>query len=187
MTAGESDGPGKLNLDHAMDGARKVWESFPQPVKTFPWIKVAENFLQLVNDLLYELVRYLFVPLLAVTSLSEMSYCAHERKLVLIPIPLLAGIAVAGVLRGTALELSPSLKEAEFPWHLAAMVFFFTLLKLPGPYYPYWGRIFIPHFANGGLLMTLWLGFMWYKRVKEAPETSPRQNSVNDNQSEQKI
>lgn len=166
MSAAESDDPRKMNLDRAMDSARTVWESFPEPVKTFPWAKVAVNFLQLLADLVFVVVKYLSVPVLAITSLSEMSYSAHERKMAFIPVPMLAGILVAGVFNGTFLELSPTLKEARFPYHLVAIALFFLLLKLPGPYYPFWGRILIPHFANGGLLWTLWLSFQWNRKVQ---------------------
>ncbi|MCL7046478.1 hypothetical protein MKW94_008014 [Papaver nudicaule] len=166
MAAAESDDPRKMNLDRAMGGARTVWESFPEPVKTFPWAKVAVDFLQLLADLVFAVIKYLSVPVLVITSLSEMSYSAKERKMALIPIPMVAGILVAGVFSGTFLELSPTLKEARFPYHLVAIGLFFLLLKLPGPYYPYWGRILIPHFANGGLLRTLWLAFQWQRRVQ---------------------
>ncbi|XP_043722632.1 uncharacterized protein LOC122669834 isoform X2 [Telopea speciosissima] len=164
MAAGQSDGPKKMNLDQAIEKARKIWESFPEPVRRFPWTRALENFIQFNLDLVYAVAKYLSVPFLVVSTLSEMSYCAHERKMRLIPIPILAGIAVAGVLRETALEISPSLKVAEYPWHLLAIAIFFTLLKLPGPYYPYWGRILIPHFANGGLFSILWFAFLWYRR-----------------------
>ncbi|XP_042492557.1 uncharacterized protein LOC122072083 [Macadamia integrifolia] len=176
MTAGQSDGPKKMNLDQAIEKARKIWGSFPEPVRRFPWITALENFIQFNLDLVYAVAKYLSIPLLAVSTLSEMSYCAHERKMRLIPIPILAGIAVAGVLRDTALEISPSLKGAEYPWHLLAIAIFFTLLKLPGPYYPYWGRVLIPHFANGGLFSVLWFAFLWYRRSQgeeTSQETSP--------------
>lgn len=58
------------------------------------------------------------------------------------------------------------LQEAEVPWHLIAMMMFFTLIKLPGPYYPYWGRLFVPHFANGVLLRALLSMFFWYKKTR---------------------
>lgn len=58
-------------------------------------------------------------------------------------------------------------QDAEVPWDLIAIAVFFTVLKLPGPYYPYWGRIFIPHFANGGLLRVLLSLFLWYRRPRE--------------------
>ncbi|KAJ9704947.1 hypothetical protein PVL29_003142 [Vitis rotundifolia] len=176
VTAGQSGDPEKLNLDAIIEKARTLWDSLPQPVKSFPWNRTLENFIQLILDLTLAVIKYLCAPLLAVSSLSEMSYCAHEKKLFLVPIPLLIGIVVAGLLKDAALELSPVLKDAEVPWHLIAIAIFFTLLKLPGPYYPYWGRIFIPHFANGGLLRTLWSVFLWYRRPHE---TLLQQKSLN--------
>lgn len=74
-------------------------------------------------------------------------------------------------------------QQAEVPWHLVAVAIFFTLIKLPGPYYPYWGRILIPHIANGGLLRTLWFAFLWYRRPKKAAANIPE--SVVDNFPEQ--
>lgn len=172
MAAGQSDDPEKSKLEQVMDKARKLWDSSPQPVKSFPWIRALDNFIQLILDLVLAVVKYLSVPLLVVTSLSEMSYCAHERKLKLVLFPFFLGTAIAGVLRRTALDISPLLKDAEVPWHLICMALFFTLLKLPGPYYPYWGRIFIPHFANGGLFRTLWFAFLWYRRPQKPSRTT---------------
>lgn len=110
MAAGQQGDPEKINLDHLLNKARKLWDSSPQPVKTFPWNRALENFIQLILDLFLAVVKYLSVPLLAVSSLSEMSYCAHVKKLFLVPVPLLIGMAVADVLRETTLELSPLLK-----------------------------------------------------------------------------
>lgn len=110
MTAGQSGDPEKLSFGHLMNKARKLWDSSPQPVKSFPWNRAMENFIQLILDLAVAVVKYLCLPLLAVTSLSEMSYCAHHKKLFLVPFPLLIGVVVAGVLQETILELSPLLK-----------------------------------------------------------------------------
>ncbi|PIA48438.1 hypothetical protein AQUCO_01400790v1 [Aquilegia coerulea] len=184
MAEGESAGPRKLNLDLIVGEIHKVWASLPQPVKSFPWTEALENFLEFILGLVYAVAKYLSVPLLALTSLSEMSYCAHERKMRLIPIPLLVGIAMAGIFRDTTLELYPQLKEGDFPRHLLAVAAVFIMLKLPGPYYPYWGRIFIPHFANGGLLRSLWFALMWYRRSPEAQEKTTQQTSPNDHQSQ---
>ncbi|XP_061376323.1 uncharacterized protein LOC133318350 [Gastrolobium bilobum] len=166
MSAQQSDDNGKIKLDKYIDKARKLWDSSPQPVKNFPWQQALDNFIQLTLDLILAVVKYLYVPVFAVTSISELSYCAREKKLVLVPLPVLFGFAVAGILKETALELSPRLKDAEVPWHLIALAIFFTLIKLPGPYYPYWGRIIIPHFTNGVLLRTLWFAILWYRRPK---------------------
>lgn len=63
-------------------------------------------------------------------------------------------------------------QDAEVPWHLIAIAILFTLIKLPGPSYPYWGRIFIPHFANGVLLRTLWFAILWHRRPQKASKLS---------------
>lgn len=110
MSAGQSDDPGKTKLEHLLDSAMKLWDSTPLPVKSFPWGRAFDNFIQLILDLILAVVKYLSVPLLLVSSLSEMSYCAYQKKLILVPAPLFIGIAVAGVLRQTALDLSPRLK-----------------------------------------------------------------------------
>ncbi|XP_047327636.1 uncharacterized protein LOC124931252 [Impatiens glandulifera] len=174
--AGQSDDPGKMNLDGIIKRARNMWENCPDEVKTFPWDRAVENFIQLILDLVLAVVKYLSVPLLAITTLSEMSYCAHERKLVLVPIPFVIGFTIAGILRTSVLKLSPHLKDAEVPWHLLVIAVFFTILKLPGPYYPYWGRIVIPHVANGALWGSLFFAFMWYKNSARRAET-PRSDS----------
>lgn len=289
MTAGQSDDSGKMKLDQLIDRARQLWESSPQPVKSFPWKRAAQNFVQLILDLIIAVVKYLCVPLLAVSSLSELSYCAHAKKLFFFPIPILIGMVIAEVFKLAALDVSPLLKvklvclnpvcivetfqqvhslqeshatlfntswlqhtlprwpfcfaayfytsfriaaypdarvknlrgflhfsllvfltilqeklewklksliyywsllsafncqTAEVPWHLIVMAIFFTLLKLPGPYYPFWGRIVIPHIANGGLLRTLWFAFLWYRRPQIALRTASSQHSESGSQSE---
>lgn len=110
MTAGRSDDSGKMKFDQLIDKARQVWESSPQPVKSFPWKRAAQNFVQLIIDLILAVVKYLCVPLFAVSSLSEVSYCAHERKLFFIPIPVLIGMTIAEVFKLAALDASPRLK-----------------------------------------------------------------------------
>ncbi|RAL39688.1 hypothetical protein DM860_003221 [Cuscuta australis] len=172
--SGESNERGGiLNLDEISGKVRKLWDNSPQPVKIFPWNSVLDNLIHIILDILLSVVKLLCVPLLVVSSLSEFSYCAHEHKSFLIPFPFLAGVSVAGILNYAALESSPSLKRAEVPWHLIAIAVVFTLLKLPGPYYPYWGRILIPHFANGALCRTVWLFFLWY-RSPSREEALPR-------------
>lgn len=164
MAADRSDDDSrKLNIRPIVDNAKRIWDKFPEPVKVFPWNKALENFVQLILDLVLTVIKFLSIPLFAITSLSEMCYCAQERKLFLVPLPFLAGVAIAGVLKNAALESSQYLKYAEVPWHLITIAIFFALLKLPGPYYPYWGRILIPHFANGALFRTIWFMFLWYR------------------------
>lgn len=110
MAARHSGDPERMSFRHLLDKTKELWDSSPEPVKSFPWIRALENFVQLILDLVLAVFKFLCVPLMAVSSLSEMSYCAHEKKLRLVPLPLLIGVAFAGVLNETALELSPLLK-----------------------------------------------------------------------------
>lgn len=169
MTDGHSGNDGKLNLDQIMDKAREVWNGLPNPIKSFPWNRVLDSFIQLILDVAISVIKYLSAPVLAVSSLSEMSYCAHERKLFLVPVPLILGFAVAGILKETAQELSPTTKDADVPWHMIAIAILLIILKLPGPYYPYWGRMVVPHFANGGLLRVFVMMYLWFQKPKKSP------------------
>lgn len=117
MAANQPGDPRKLSIGHILDKARSLWDSSPQPVKSFPWNKTLNHFIQLVVDLVLAVVRYLAIPVFSITSISEMSYCAHERKLYLIPLPFLVGVAVAGVLQNAALESSSYLKVILPPNH----------------------------------------------------------------------
>ncbi|KAG6417516.1 hypothetical protein SASPL_119698 [Salvia splendens] len=172
MAANQPCDPKKLSISHIVDTATSLWNTTPRPLKTFPWNKTLNHFIQLVVDLVLAVIRFLAIPVFCTTSITEMSYCAHERKLYLIPLPFLVGVAVAGVLHNAALESSSYLKYAEVPWHLIALLTSFALLKFPGPYYPYWGRIFIPHMANGAILRTLWLLFLWFQKPQKPPENN---------------
>ncbi|KAM0941526.1 hypothetical protein DsansV1_C16g0139581 [Dioscorea sansibarensis] len=186
VTAGNYERPEKMDISGVINALGKLWENLPQPVKDFPWTKAAWSFYSLIFELTCAVAKYLCLPLLVVSSLSEMSYCAHERKMRLIPIPFLLGFAVAGVLKDTAKDLYPDLREAErFPRHLLLLAIFFLLLKLPGPYYPYWGRLVIPHFANGGLWRTAWSAFMWLRHPEHTPETT-LEASHTENSSEER-
>lgn len=110
MADGHSDDHGKLNMDQMLDKGREFWNGLPKPIKSFPWNRVLDNFIQRILDVVIAVIKYLSAPVLAVTSLSEMSYCAHERKLFLVPVPLVLGFAVAGILKETAQEVSPLIK-----------------------------------------------------------------------------
>ncbi|PKA46947.1 hypothetical protein AXF42_Ash020932 [Apostasia shenzhenica] len=174
LSSDDPGGPAKgLGLDRVLGAAQKLFDDLPQPVKSFPWRRTLECFGLLLFDLACAVARYLSVPVLALSSLSEMSYCGHERKLALVPFPFLLGFAFAGVLADATTELSLCLEEGDLPWHLLLVATFFVMLKLAGPYYFYWGRLLIPHFANGGLWRMLWLVFQWSRQmIKPGPSVS---------------
>lgn len=160
MAAGQSDDPGKTKLQRLLDMAIKLWDSTPPPVKAFPWNRAFDNFVQLILDLILAVVRCLSVPLLVVSSLSEISYCANEKKLFLVPVPLLVGIAVAEVLRQTALDVSPLLKVT---YLLRITQLFITLVNLK------WGLLDQKNWVSTTSCCiyqhSVWNGFMWWFNI----------------------
>lgn len=94
---------------------RHLFDDLPQSVKKFPWARTMENLLTIAFNLAVAMFKYLSPPILALMQLSEMSYCAHERKLLLAPTPFLAGLTVLGAMKDTAIELSEDLKEEGSP------------------------------------------------------------------------
>lgn len=148
----------------------KLLEVCPEPVRKFPWKKAACRVIQQLFQPILGVAKRLLIPILAVTFLMEASYCIAQNKELFIPIGMLAGCVFAEILKETAVELYQNFKEGGFPWHLLAMASFFSLIKVSGPYYPYWGRIFLPHFANGGLWQTIWLTRNWHKNESQTTE-----------------
>ncbi|KAG1327245.1 hypothetical protein COCNU_01G011790 [Cocos nucifera] len=77
--------------------------------------------------------------------------------MVLVPIPLLAGFAIAGILKDTATELSPDLKEGGCPGDLL---------------------LINPHFANGGLWRTIWFALMRYRVPQGTPGMASEESAA---------
>ncbi|KAL5563897.1 hypothetical protein UlMin_033644 [Ulmus minor] len=118
-----------IKLDHLVDKARKLWDSSPPQVKSFPWNRAFDNFIQLVLDLVRAVVKYLSVPLLAVSSLTVSG-----------PGPLIIGLAVVGVLRQTTLDVCPILKQ----WKL----FFIGISMIIISKYSIWDFLFVLFFSG---------------------------------------
>lgn len=97
--SGDSDGSTRLS----MGPIRKLFDGFPQPIKSFPWKKVISSFQNIILELVWAVAKYL----------SEMSYCAHDRKMGVIPIPFIVGFTLAGVLKNTAEEVLSDLKVCD--------------------------------------------------------------------------
>ncbi|KAJ1701655.1 hypothetical protein LUZ63_001434 [Rhynchospora breviuscula] len=147
---------------------RKVFDKVPQPIKTFPWSEALSIYQSLLFGLVSTLTKYIGLPLLAISSLSEMAYCSIERKMLVVLVAFLFGIGLVAALNDRRLKLFPNFKEEEKPWHLVPVAAFLLSLKLVGPYCPYLLRLSVPHFANGGLWCTVWFVFMWYREHHEA-------------------
>ncbi|KAH1042758.1 hypothetical protein GYH30_024867 [Glycine max] len=75
MSAQQSDDHGKMKLDQLIDKVQKLWDSSPEPMKKFPHNKASDNFIQLILDLILVVVKYLVVPVFAVTDASSIGAC----------------------------------------------------------------------------------------------------------------
>lgn len=156
----------------------KLWEVCPEPVRNFPWKKAGERVIHNLFQPILGVAKRLLIPILAVTFFMEASYCVAQNKELFIPFGLLAGCVFAEILKETAIELSQNLKEGGFPWHLLAIALIFSFMKVLGPFYPYWGRILLPHFANGGLWQTIWLTRNWHKNQSQTTEVESNGENI---------
>ncbi|KAG0555094.1 hypothetical protein KC19_12G143500 [Ceratodon purpureus] len=141
----------------------------PEPIRIFPWGKAWSLFVQRVVFNFWTVGKWLAIPVLAVSMLSELSYTLLQQKVLIIPAGMIGGIAFAGMMRETALELFSEFETGEVAWHLVALGLFFAALKFISPYLPVWGRVSVPHFANGGLWQVIKLANDWRKQHAEKP------------------
>lgn len=162
ISRGESGGLEEIK-NARLEKVQNMLGDFGEPIKAFPWKKAFTRFFHHLSSLAFWVAKWLSIPVVLISSLSEMTYCGWQNKELLILYGLLSGSVLAGILKETAIELSEDFQEGKFPWHLLIIAAFFALIKLPGPYYPYWLRVFLPHFATGGLLRLLWSANIWYK------------------------
>ncbi|CAM6050727.1 unnamed protein product [Sphagnum compactum] len=149
-----------------------TWSRVPGPIRGYPWGQASVNFAWRLADLLWVTGKWLAIPVLLVSALSEVSYTLMQEKIFLIPAGMLGGFAFAGMVKETALEMCEALESVqvtEVPWHIIVVGFFFLLVKAMGPHFPAWGRVVLPHFANGGLWQTMRLLNQW--RRHEARKT----------------
>jgi hypothetical protein len=136
----------------------------PEPIRAFPWGKAWSLFVQRVVYNFWTVGKWLAIPVLAVSMLSEISYTLLQEKVLIIATGMVGGAAFGGMMKDTALELCSDFETGEVAWHLIALGLFFAALKFLGPYLPIWGRVSVPHFANGGLWQVIKLANDWSKQ-----------------------
>lgn len=122
--------------------------------------------MQNLADAVWVVGKWLVIPILIVTALREVVFTVSTSKELFIPIGLLAGTMLAGILKETAATLGTDFQDGALPWHLVMVGLFFALAKVIAPKYPIWVRAFLVHFANGGLWQTIRFSISW-KTSKE--------------------
>lgn len=151
--------------EDAQSSEKPVWQkkssSFSEnsvaAVRTFPWEKVYGRFIQRVLDLVWITVKWLAIPVLALSTVSELLYTLSAGKDIFIPLGILTGVLLAKIAGNASLDVVRELQDEKTSWPLIVMGILFVLLKLPGPYYPRWAAAFLPHVANAGLVQTAFL------------------------------
>lgn len=126
-------------------------------VRTFPWEKVYGRFSQRVLSLVWITTKWLAIPVLVLSAVSELLYTLSAGKEIFIPLGLLIGVMLAKIVGNASLDILKELQDVRSAWPLVVLGMFFVLLKLPGPYYPSWAAVFFPHVANAGLVQTAFL------------------------------
>lgn len=123
--------------------------------RSYPWERLCWRFLQRTSDLAWTATKWLAIPVFALSIISELIYTLSMRKDICIPLGILCGVLFAKVVGNASLDVMKELQQdGRAAWPLMLLGLFFLLLKLPGPYYPSWAAVFIPHVANAGLVKT---------------------------------
>ncbi|KAH9304755.1 hypothetical protein KI387_009159 [Taxus chinensis] len=155
----------------------KLWEMCPEPVRNFPWKKARKRVVERFFHLILDAIKWLGITILVVTFFMEASYCVAQNKELIMTIALITGGVFAEILKETSIELElPQInKEGDFPQHLLIIMSVFSLIKILGPFYPYWARIILPHLANGVLCRTIWLGKDYF--FQNSSQTTEEENN----------
>ncbi|RZC44455.1 hypothetical protein C5167_037417 [Papaver somniferum] len=151
---GQFSDPSKLKMQFG-DLGDKLWQTFPEPVKEFPWKRAEDIMLQRLKEAL----KWSMITLFAFNSLSDILLSISKNKELMIPLGLFIGCAAADVFKETAMELFPSvsLKEEGLKKTLVAVGVFFIFVKVVSAYLALRGSLLLSHVGNGGLLQVLWL------------------------------
>ncbi|KAI3880133.1 hypothetical protein MKW92_018414 [Papaver armeniacum] len=147
-------------------------QTFPEPVKEFPWKKAEDIMLQRLLFLGKEALKWLLITLFAFSSLSDILLSISKNKELLIPLGLFIGCVVSDIFKETSKELFPSAsaKEGGLKMNLVVIGAFFVFVKVVAAFLAVGGKVLLSHVGNGGLLQVLW---MWRKIQEERDSDMP--------------
>ncbi|KAI3831619.1 hypothetical protein MKX03_017467 [Papaver bracteatum] len=168
---GQFGDPSKLKMQ-VVDFGEKLWQTFPETVKEFPWKKAEDIMLQRLLFLGKEALKWSLIILFAFSSLSDILLSISKNKELLIPVGLFIGCVVSDIFKETSKELFPSAsaKEGGLKLNLVAVGVFFVSVKFVAAYLAVGGKVLFSHVGNGGLLQVLWA---WRKIQEEGDSDMP--------------
>ncbi|KAH9294902.1 hypothetical protein KI387_038490, partial [Taxus chinensis] len=109
ISRGQSGGPEEIQNVY-LEKVKNLLERGREPMKAFPWKQAYTHFLHRLFSLAFWVAKWLVIPVVIISSLSEITYCGLENKEVFIPFAMLTGSFLAGILKETAIELSKDLQ-----------------------------------------------------------------------------
>lgn len=145
----------KPHMDHFTE---KVWETFPESAKEFPWKKAEELVVQRLLFLGKKASKWFLSILFITSSLSDIVLSISRDRELLIPLGLFIGCVLADFLKETSKDLFQVTEVGDMLGHLVGIGSFFVLLKYISFYMTIGGRLFLSHVCYGGLMQVLWLG-----------------------------
>ncbi|KAF8406167.1 hypothetical protein HHK36_008247 [Tetracentron sinense] len=172
-TISQYSDPSKVKM-YVDNFKEKLCETFPQPVKEFPW-KKAENIV--LHRLLFlgeKALKWSLITLFIVSSFSDVIFSISRNRELTIPLGLFVGCTMADFLKETSQELFPTAKERGSSRHLLGVAYFFILVKFISVFFTVGGQSFLSHVGNGGLMQILWL---WRKLLEERDYGNEKGNS----------
>lgn len=164
--AGEDN---NLLVSNSESNAFNLLQVVPAPLQTFPWAKACTRLAERVEDLLWNIGKWVGLPLLVVMTFTEIVFTILSGKELLMPVGLLVGTVLAGILKETAVLLGNGLQDGSIPWHLLGIGVFFTVFKIVAFMCNNWACVLLLHFASGGLWQTIRFTVVWKRsRVRMA-------------------
>ena len=87
---------------------KRLWEAAPDSLKDFPWKKAEDTVLQQLLLLGQKALKWSFITLFILSSVSDVIFCISRNKELMIPFGLFVGCMMADFLKETSRELFPN-------------------------------------------------------------------------------
>ncbi|XP_041021860.1 uncharacterized protein LOC121263127 isoform X2 [Juglans microcarpa x Juglans regia] len=135
----------------------KLWEATPDSVKEIPWKKAEKILLERLLLLGQNTLKWTLVIFFIFSSLYDVIFSISRNQELIIPCGLFVGCLMTNFLKEISNELFRNSEEQGLNWQLVGIGCFFVLLKFLSGSLVLPARLFLFHFANGGLMQLLWL------------------------------
>eukprot|EP00250_Pteridium_aquilinum_P006908 c16737_g1_i1 orf=94-807(+) len=140
-------------------------------LESYPWDKFSTKLMQHLAEAVWFVGKWVAVPALILTALRDVYLTVLTANELCIPIGLLVGTILTGILKEACSTLGMDFQHNVLPWHLVELGLFFVIVKACALKGPLWFQAFLLHFTTGGLWQTIRFSLDWKAR-KEEPAAS---------------